>query len=70
MKVVFFSNDIACGGCTATIEKVLSTMLGVIAVNGDPSKKTVVVDYEESGISVEALLAKLNELGFESQVVT
>ena len=68
MKTVFHSEDISCGGCTSTIEKELSPMQGIASVTGDPETKQVVVEHEES-LSIDDILAKLDDLGFESKVV-
>lgn len=67
MTTVFKSEDISCGGCTATIEKELGRMQGVTSVKGDPETKLVTVEYDDS-LGAEAILAKLDEIGFESVV--
>ena len=67
MTTVFKSEDISCGGCTATIEKELGQLPGVSSVKGDPETKLVTVEYDDS-LGAEAILAKLDEIGFESVV--
>jgi copper chaperone CopZ len=67
VKSVFKSEEIACGGCTATIEKELSQLPGVVSVNGDSATKLVTVEHDDS-LPVEGILAKLDEIGFESTV--
>lgn len=67
MTTVFHSDEISCGGCTSTIERGLSAVAGVSAVKGDPETKLVTVEHDES-LSVESILAKLDEIGFESTV--
>lgn len=67
MTTVFHSDEISCGGCTSTIEKQLSAMPGVSSVKGDPESKMVTVEHDES-LSVDSLLARLDEIGFESTV--
>ncbi|HXH61354.1 MAG TPA: heavy-metal-associated domain-containing protein [Fimbriimonadaceae bacterium] len=67
MKTTFYSEDISCGGCIASIEKALAPVAGVVSVQGNPDEKTVTVEHDES-LSTEAILAKLDETGFESRV--
>ncbi len=69
MTTVFYSNDIECGGCTAAIEEELSKLSGVVSVKGDPGTKLVTVEHIAT-LSVDEILAKLNEIGFESTVAT
>ena len=69
-KTRLFSDDIACGGCTSSIERGVSEMPGVASVRGSASEKTVDVEYDESVIPVESIIAKLDELGFDSRVVS
>lgn len=68
-KAQFHSGDISCGGCTSSIEKGLTGVNGVNSVSGDPDAKTVDVEFDESQVSTDALLAKLDEMGFESTLV-
>lgn len=69
MTKVFHSQDIACGGCTASIEKNLAPMPGVKSVIGEPESKTVTVEFDESQMDVARLLKTLEDLGFESSVL-
>ena len=69
MKTVLLSDDISCGGCTATIEKSLSAVAGIDSVVGNPEQKSVTIEYNESLITLQAIISKLDELGFESRVV-
>ena len=67
-RTVLRSDDIACGGCTASIESALTTLAGVKSVAGDPETKIVVVDHDET-VTVEALREALDQIGFSSNVV-
>ena len=69
-KAQFHSNEISCGGCTSSIEKGLSAVEGVSSVSGDPDAKTVDVEYDDSKVTTDAILAKLDEIGFESTLVS
>jgi copper chaperone CopZ len=67
VTTVFKSEDISCGGCTATIERELGRLPGVSSVKGDPESKLVTVEYDDT-LPVEEILAKLDAIGFESVV--
>ena len=67
-RTVFRSDDIACGGCTASIEKALMAVAGVSSVAGDPQTKVVVVDHDDS-VSDEKILQVVEELGFATSRV-
>ncbi|MCH7905011.1 MAG: heavy-metal-associated domain-containing protein [Armatimonadetes bacterium] len=68
-KATYYSADIACDGCTSSIEEALSKLAGIASVSGNPDTKQVKVEFHDTVVSEEAILAKLNELGFESKRV-
>ncbi|MCH7945351.1 MAG: heavy-metal-associated domain-containing protein, partial [Armatimonadetes bacterium] len=57
------------GGCTSSIEAGLSQVDGVSHVSGDPETKVVEVEYDETALTSEAILAKLDEIGFAATIV-
>ena len=67
-RTVLRSEDIACGGCTASIERALMAVSGVSSVAGDPETKVVVVDHDDS-LSVEKIRAVVEDLGFATKLV-
>ena len=69
VKVRFHSDNISCGGCTSSIEDGLSQIDGVAHVWGDPETKVVEVEFNELSLSSEAILAKLDEIGFAATIV-
>ncbi len=69
VKVRFHSEDISCGGCTASIEDGLSQVDGVAHVSGDPETKVVEVEYDESALTSDEIVAKLDEIGFAATIV-
>ena len=69
IKVRFHSDGISCGGCTSSIEDGLSAVDGVANVSGDPETKVVEVEFDEVTLSSEAILAKLDEIGFSATIV-
>jgi len=68
VTTVLRSDDIMCGGCTASIEKALSSVPGVSHVSGDPGTKTVTVEHEAS-VTLEEIVAKMDEAGFAAEPV-
>ena len=68
-KAKFHSDDISCGGCTASIEKNLRAVEGIMHVSGNPDAKTVEVEYDEDKVNTEFILGRLDEIGFESSVI-
>ena len=67
MTTVFLSEEIECGGCTATIEEERSQLSGVSSVKGDPETKLVTVEHIAT-LTTEEILKKLDEIGFAATV--
>ena len=65
----YYSADIECEGCTSSIEEALSKVAGIASVSGNHETKQVKVEFHDTVVSEEAILAKLDELGFESKRV-
>jgi copper chaperone CopZ len=57
------SDDIACRGCTATIERTLSALPGIQSVKGDVESKVVTIEHDDS-VALDAILEKMDEAGF------
>lgn len=57
----------SCGGCTASVTKVLSEMAGVIRaeVQLDPGQATV--EFDPAKVTREALCAAISDAGFEAE---
>ena len=65
MKTTTFSApDIECGGCAASIQKALNGLSGLISLAVDIEAKTVTATHDPELLSVEALLTRLDHLGF------
>ncbi len=56
--------DISCGHCIASIEKAVNKVPGARFVSGDPESKRVVVEYDPSLASMEAIEAAMEEEGY------
>lgn len=61
---IFSAPDIECGGCAASIEKALASLSGLSSLSVDIDAKTVTVAHDPELLSVEAILTRLDHLGF------
>ncbi len=55
--------NISCGHCTAAIKNELGELAGVVRVDGNPSEKTVTVQYE-SPATEAAIVDRLKEINY------
>ncbi len=68
MKTVqLVADDISCNHCKMTIENGLSGAEGITEVAVDVETKTVNVTFEEPLVGVDALLSKLDDLGYPAR---
>jgi copper chaperone CopZ len=68
MKTTVHSEDIECSGCISSIEKALLELGGVSSVIGNPETKMVTVEHDDL-MSIDELLKRMEDAGFESKVV-
>lgn len=68
MTTIVRSDEISCGGCTATIEKALMTVPGITRVSGNPETKVVTVEHDTS-VDEHKILEKMDEAGFAAEIV-
>lgn len=64
----FQAPDIQCGGCAGAIQRTLSPVGGISAVEVDVDSKTVTVQHDAELVSVENLLTRLEHAGFPATV--
>ena len=57
--------EIHCGHCKASIEGALSPLEGVETATVDIESRTVAVDYDESAITRDDLVAAIVEQGYD-----
>jgi copper chaperone len=57
--------EIHCGHCKASIEGALQPLAGVTSAEVDIAATTVTVTYDESAVSREAIVAAIEEQGYE-----
>jgi copper ion binding protein len=55
----------ACGGCSAAVEKALRDLEGVSLARVDLAKKTAFVDYDAEKLSLEDLKKAVQKAGYK-----
>lgn len=55
----------ACGGCSAAVEKALKAQLGVSSARVDLATKTAYVDYDSEKVSLEELKKAVIVAGYK-----
>lgn len=58
--------NISCGHCVMTIQKEISEMEGVSKVEGDPSNRSVTVDWDAPA-SLDKIKATLQEINYPAE---
>ena len=66
---IFSAPDIECGGCAASIEKALNGLSGLSALSVDIDAKTVTIEHDPELLSTEAILTRLDHLGFPAKTL-
>ncbi len=66
-KVTLVAPDISCEHCVMSITKAVTALDGVRKVKGDPSKKTVVVEYDAKKTQVTAIEEAMAAAGYPVQ---
>lgn len=56
----------SCGGCTASVTKVLAEMAGVARVEVTLEPGRAVVEFDPTVVTREALCAAIDDAGFEA----
>ena len=69
MKQAFKVTGMSCQHCVARVEKGLSTLTGVQKAKVNLKKELATVKYDEALLSVPAIIAKIQEVGYEAEVV-
>lgn len=57
-----------CGGCSASIERVLNALAGVSRAQADWAAATAEVEFDPAQVSAEDLIAAVEDAGFDAQV--
>jgi len=56
--------DISCANCKAHVEKDISALAGVSAVNADVASKDVVITFDEATLSRVQIAEAMDEAGY------
>jgi len=56
----------SCGHCVMRVEKGLAAMPGVKAAKVDLGKKEGTIEFDPALVTVEAIKAKINEIGYKA----
>ena len=67
-KVEYKVTGMTCGGCAASVERVLRRNQGVKDVKVEHLDNRVFVTYDEAQVKDDVLLDKINRLGFKAEV--
>jgi copper chaperone len=66
-ETTFTAPDIECGGCAASIEKVLGRQIGIETVIVNIPAKAVAVRYDEAWTNPTKIAETLSDIGFPAQ---
>ena len=66
MKDTLTIPNISCGHCVMSIKNELSELDGVTSVEGDPSKKTITVEWD-APVSLEQIQETLKEINYPAE---
>lgn len=64
----FKVEDMTCGGCAASVRKLVSRLPGVSTVNTNPETRDVVVEAAPE-VTREAVIAAINTAGYREIIV-
>lgn len=62
-------SGMTCGGCTATVGKVLRAVNGVQQAQADLAAATATITYDETQTDAAALIAAVENAGFDAEAV-
>jgi copper chaperone len=57
--------DISCGHCKSSIEGAVAPMDGVATAEVAIDARTVAVDYDESSVSLDAIITAIEDQGYD-----
>jgi copper chaperone len=56
--------EVSCGHCVSAIEGAVGALAGVESVKVDLERKDVTVDYEDAAVSLDSIIASIQEEGY------
>lgn len=67
-KAVVHIEGMTCGHCVMRVEKGVSSMQGVTSAKVDLAKKQGTFEFDPALTSVEAIAAKIDEVGYKASI--
>ncbi len=64
MKTTLIIEDMECPSCTSFLEKALAGLAGVRKVGTNLKKRHLKLEYDESQVSIERILAEISQYGY------
>lgn len=65
-KAVVHIEGMSCGHCVMRVEKGVAAMPGVKSAKVDLAKKEGTFEFDPAKVSLEAIKAKINEIGYKA----
>lgn len=65
MRATLSVPEVHCGHCKSSIEGALSQLNGVSRAEVDLDARTVTVDYDESEVERDTVVATINSIGYD-----
>lgn len=63
-KHTFHTTDMHCSNCVMRIESLEDTLPGVASIKASYHHQTVVVEFDETRISLEQIISAIKDLGY------
>ncbi len=64
----FEVNGMTCGGCSATVSKVVNKLEGINSVDVNLEGKCMTVDFDETKLDNEAIIKAVYNAGFDAKL--
>lgn len=66
MKKTFSVPDMSCTNCAMTLESLEDDLVGVREINASYHKLQMVVEYDESKLTIEQIIAAVKKKGYSA----
>lgn len=66
MKKTFSVPDMSCTNCAMTLESLEDELVGVREINASYHKLQMVVEYDESKLTIEQIIAAVKKKGYSA----
>lgn len=61
----YLVEGMTCAGCERTIQRIVGNLEGVTSAKADLSSSTVSVEYDSSKVTIDAIKAAINNVGYK-----